>query len=82
MPVCSSCGKSVERGYTIIRNKILCADCSEQLESLMEDCELQCRLSDDYKSCLQNFVENKREEIEKYISTTTFALSVLRRLQR
>jgi len=34
MPVCSSCGKSVERGYTIIRNKILCGDCSEQLESL------------------------------------------------
>ena len=82
MPVCSTCGRSVDRGYTIIRNRILCAECSEQLESLMEECELQCRLSDDYKQCLQNFVKNKKEEIEKFVSATTFALSVIRRLQR
>jgi len=82
MPVCSSCGKSVERGYTIIRNRILCSECSEQLEELMDDCEFQCRLSDDYKQTLQNFLKNKKEDIEKFISTTTFALSVLRRLQR
>jgi len=82
MPVCSTCGRSVDRGYTIIRNRILCAECSEQLESLMEECELQCRLSDNYKQTLQNFVKNKKEEIEKFVSATTFALSVIRRLQR
>ena len=82
MPVCHSCGKSVDRGYTIIRNKILCADCSEQLEALMDDCELQCRLSDNFKQTLQNFLKNKKEEIEKFVPATTFALSVLRRLQR
>jgi len=48
----------------------------------MDDCEFQCRLSDDYKQTLQNFLKNKKEDIEKFISTTTFALSVLRRLQR
>jgi len=36
---CSACGKEFATGATIIRTKILCPECSEIYESIIEDCE-------------------------------------------
>jgi len=36
---CSACGKEFATGATIIRTKVLCPECSEIYESIIEDCE-------------------------------------------
>ncbi|MCD6340434.1 MAG: hypothetical protein J7L51_00590 [Desulfurococcales archaeon] len=36
---CSACGKEFTMGATIIRTKVLCPECSEIYESIIEDCE-------------------------------------------
>jgi len=37
MPTCSICGKNVTMGYTIIRNKVYCDECSEKLDDLLDE---------------------------------------------
>ena len=36
---CTACGKEFATGATIIRTKVLCPDCGEIYESIIEDCE-------------------------------------------
>ena len=87
---CSSCGKEFNSNAMIIGRKVLCPDCAEQLEDIIDECTaeaIEAYLSGrpvDVESSLRRFDEKitklgiRRSRIKAIILTRLVALRPLR----
>jgi len=65
MPTCSCCGKVVSTGYTIIRSRIFCSECSEKLDDIID--EVLSRCIEEYIT--KHTIPNLDEELKKFEKT-------------
>ena len=77
---CSVCGKEFNAGATIIRNKILCPDCSEEFDELIESYVvkyLEAKLTGRTPKPLDQYLTANANKLKKFGLKPIFIKSII-----